>query len=175
MGKEKRMIKIPFETERLILRPLQYEDTALIVQLNSDPEVMKYIGDPDDSFENADNFVKKRVDGYAEKEGLGIFVASLKDSEEDIGWFCLKNLDTTEEIEIGYRLLQAYWGKGYATEGAQYLVNHGFNKLHLQEIVGVTLPSNIPSQKVLEKVGLTYVGIGHYYGFDLSYFKRSKS
>jgi len=164
-----------FETERLNLRPLAKTDVELIVALNSDPEVMKYIGEPDDSYDNAKNYVEMRVDGYADQDGLGIFVAEAKDTGEAIGWFCLKNLDDTEEIEIGYRLLRKDWGKGYATEGARCLVDFGFKELQLKEIVGVTLPTNTPSQHVLKKIGLQYEGIGRYYGFDLSYFKCKNS
>lgn len=162
-----------FETQRLILRPLAKTDVDLIVQLNSDPAVMAYIGAPDTSYENAKNYVEMRVDGYADKPGLGIFVAELKSDGQPIGWFCLKNLGDTEEIEIGYRLLKEHWGKGYATEGAEFLLQFGFEELKLKEIVGVTLPSNIPSKRVLEKIGLQYVGVASYYGFDLSYFKRT--
>jgi len=160
-----------FETARLSLRPLALEDAELIRQLNADEEVMKYIGEPDDSYENALAYTRLRVEGYADKDGLGIFVATLKDDDQPVGWFCLKNLDDTEEIEIGYRLLREAWGNGYATEGAKCLLQFGLEELELKEIVGVTLPANIPSQRVLEKIGLEYVGIASYYGFDLSYFK----
>ncbi len=163
-----------FETERLSLRKLAKTDVDLIVTLNADPEVMKYIGETDDSYENAKNYVEMRVDGYADKDGLGIFVATEKTSGENIGWICLKQLDDTDEIEIGFRLLTKYWGKGYATEGARCLLEFGFNTLGLEEIAGVTLPTNTPSQSVLKKIGLEYVGIAPYYGFDLSYFKRKK-
>lgn len=168
------MPKNNFQTARLFLRKLEKTDVQLILQLNSDPDVMQYIGEVDDSFKNAKDYVEMRVDTYANKEGLGIFVAKEKESGEDIGWFCLKQLDDTAEIEIGYRLLKKFWGRGYATEGARCLVEFGFEVLGLQEIVGVTLPTNIPSQQVLKKIGLQYVGIAPYYGFDLSYFRRRK-
>jgi len=168
------MPKNNFETERLSLRKLAKTDVDLIVALNSDPEVMKYIGEPDDSFENAKKYVEMRVDGYADKDGLGIFIATEKDSDAEIGWICLKQLDDTEEIEIGFRLLKKYWGKGYATEGAKCLLEFGFEELGLEEIAGVTLPTNTPSQQVLKKIGLEYIGIASYYGFDLSYFKQKK-
>lgn len=167
-------MRYTFETERLFLRKLEKTDVDIIVALNSDPDVMKYIGDTDDSYENAKDYVEMRVDGYADKDGLGIFIATEKESGEAIGWFCLKQLDDTEEIEIGYRLLTKYWGRGYATEGARCLIEFGFDELQLEEIVGVTLPSNIPSQHVLKKIGLEYVGLGMYYGYELSYFRKKK-
>lgn len=160
-----------FETKRLILRPLNHDDVSLIVALNSDPDVMKYIGNPNASVVRAREYVENRVEQYKDRPGLGIFVAQIKTTKEEIGWFCLKNLDETTEIEIGYRLLKKFWGKGFATEGAERLLNNGFENLNLKEVVGVTLPDNKASQRVLEKIGLKYEGVGHYYGNDLNYFK----
>lgn len=164
-----------FETERLSLRKLRKDDVDLIVQLNSDPEVMKYIGEPDSSVDNARDYVEMRVDGYAKLDGLGIFVAEDKSLQVPIGWFCLKYLDDTKEIEIGFRLLKEFWGQGFATEGAKHLLDHGFRNLGLEEIVGVALPSNLPSRNVLTKIGLEYIGLENYYGFELSYFKKRNS
>jgi RimJ/RimL family protein N-acetyltransferase len=163
-----------FETERLLLRKLQKDDVDLIVKLNSDPDVMKYIGEPDPSIENAQKYVNKRVDGYLDKDGLGIFVAETKTTGEIIGWFCLKYIDDTEEVEIGFRLHKKYWNMGFATEGATCLTDFGFNELKLSEIVGIALPENKASQHVLIKIGLEYIGVAHYYGFKLSYFKKIK-
>ncbi|MFT5383546.1 MAG: ribosomal-protein-alanine N-acetyltransferase, partial [Saprospiraceae bacterium] len=167
------MAKNNFETERLILRKLRKEDVDLIYELNADPEVMKYFGEPDSSYENAKKYVDMRVHGYADKDGLGIFVANIKNTGKPIGWFCLKYIDGTEEVEIGFRLLKKYWDQGLATEGATCLVNFGFKELGLNEIVGVSKPENKASQQVLKKVGLAYVGIARYYDLDLSYFKKS--
>lgn len=162
-----------FRTERLYLRKLTRADAPLIRALNSDAEVMKYIGPPDNSLRNAQDYVDMRVNGYADKDGLGIFVAERLDNQEPIGWFCLKYLDDTDEIEIGYRLLREHWGIGYATEGSKCLLVHGFENLKLKEIVGVTMPANIPSQKVLLKLGLEKAGVARYYGNELLYFRKS--
>ncbi len=162
-----------FRTERLYLRKLTRADAPLIRALNSDAEVMKYIGPPDNSLQNAQDYVDMRVEKYADKEGLGIFVAERLDNQKSIGWFCLKYLDDTDEIEIGYRLLREHWGIGYATEGSKCLLVHGFENLKLKEIVGVTMPANIPSQKVLLKLGLERAGVARYYGHELFYFRKS--
>ncbi len=160
------------ETQRLTLRKLEKTDVDLIVQLNSDPEVMKYIGAPDSSRINAIKYVNLRVDGYAEQEDLGLFVGKLKQTGVEIGWFCLKYIDGTKEIEIGFRLHKAFWGQGFATEGATALMEIGFTKLGLKEIVGIVLPENKASQQVLKKLGLKYIGPGNYNGFDLAYYKK---
>ncbi len=168
------------KTERLLLRKLKVSDASLIQLLNSNKEVMQFIGPTEDSLEKAQAYVDLRVAQYEDRPGFGIFVAELADTDSEIseqekksiGWFCLKNLDDSDLIEIGYRLLPEYWNRGFATEGAQALVDHGFGQLGLQEIVGVTLPTNLASQAVLQKVGLSYVGLDRYYGHELSFFRR---
>ena len=64
-----------------------------------------------------------------------------------------------------------FWGKGYATEMASVVRDYGFQKLELPTIVGITLPENIASQRVLEKIGLTYRKQAHYYGVDVSLYQ----
>lgn len=170
-------------TARLHLRKLRTSDASLIQALNSNAEVMHYIGPVERDLAKAQAYVDLRVAQYADRPGLGIFVAELaqgasENSEykkETIGWFCLKNLDDTDEIEVGYRLLPQFWNKGYATEGAKALVDHGFNRLGLTEIVGVVLPTNLASKAVLQKTGLSYVGLKTYYGHELDYFMRQKT
>ncbi len=93
---------------------------------------------------------------------------------EFIGWFCLKHLDDTNEIEIGYRLLKEYWGKGYATEMSDKIIEYGFEIMKLNVIVGITQPGNMASQKVLKKVGLLYIKDAFYYNTHVKYFSISK-
>jgi RimJ/RimL family protein N-acetyltransferase len=167
-------------TSRLRLRKLQPADASLIQQLNSDPEVMRFIGPVETGLEKAQAYTDLRVAQYRDRPGLGIFVAELAGTasetseykKENIGWFCLKSLEETEEVEVGYRLLPKYWNQGYATEGAKAMLNQGFRALGLDKIVGVTLPTNLASQAILKKVGMVYVGIKTYYGHELCYFRR---
>jgi len=67
------------------------------------------------------------------------------------------------EIEVGYHLARAFWGRGYATEAARACVRFGFEQLNLERIVAVVQPANVASRRVLEKCGLTYTGMGYYY------------
>ena len=91
---------------------------------------------------------------YKEYPGLGIWPAFLRDNASYIGWFCLKPMGTSQEIEIGFRLLPAYWSKGYATEGGQALLNYAFAQLKLNEVQAKVAVDNTASIRVLEKLGL---------------------
>ncbi len=81
----------------------------------------------------------------------------------------------TVEVEIGYRLPQSAWGKGYATEGAAALLRYGFETVGLDRIIGLTYPANKPSQRVLEKIGMKYQGMGHYFDLDLRYYVAERA
>ena len=67
------------------------------------------------------------------------------------------------EIEVGYHLARAFWGRGYATEAARACLRYGFEQLKLERIVAVVRPENVASRRVLEKSGLSYTGMGYHY------------
>ena len=75
----------------------------------------------------------------------------------------------------GYRLLPDAWGRGFATEGARALLNHGFQTLGLYRIIGLTHPDNAASQRVLQKAGLRDAGWGRYYERNLRVFVAERS
>ncbi|MDE3110474.1 MAG: GNAT family N-acetyltransferase, partial [Acidobacteriota bacterium] len=85
------------------------------------------------------------------------------DTGEFIGFIGLDRMDFVipgvpqPAVEIGWRLARAHWGKGLATEGARAVVQFGFGTLHLEEIVAITVPANIRSRRVMEKIGMTHV------------------
>ncbi|MBI3518632.1 MAG: GNAT family N-acetyltransferase, partial [Bacteroidetes bacterium] len=103
---------IIIETPRLLLREKVVEDAPFFFDLNSDPLVTKYTGDP--PFENvqeAENIVRYVINQY-QKNGYGRWAVIEKDTGELLGWCGLKYHDDTQETDIGYRFMQKYWGKG---------------------------------------------------------------
>jgi RimJ/RimL family protein N-acetyltransferase len=94
-----------------------------------------------------------------------------RDTGRYIGWFTLKYIPDTVEVEVGYRLLRNAWGRGFATEGARELVRYGFDDLGLHRIVGLTHRDNAASQRVLQKAGLRPAGWGRHYGQRLRVFE----
>ena len=169
-------MKSVFETKKLIIRQLAHEDAKMIYILHNDPDVMKYISTNNSEEISLDECISTVVywqNYYIEHPGLGIWAAQAKTSGDFIGWVALKDLDKTEDIEIGYRLLKEHWGKGYATEASIALVEYAFNVLKLSKIFAVALPENKASRNVLKKAGLKYVGIKKCYNADVVFYELS--
>ena len=151
-------MKIHLETERLTLREFTLDDIESLVDLDSDPDVMRYITDgrPQNEAHQRDFLEKIRV-GDAQHPGFGFFAALEKLNLEFAGWFHYRpDRGAPEYMEIGYRLKKSAWGRGLATEGSRALIDQGFS-------VGVTLVSgramkaNQASVHVLQKLGLKIV------------------
>ena len=163
------------ETMRLDFRQFVPEDYDDLFRLGSDPKVMRYIGTGKPLSHEGVARVMGRILGYdALYPDLGYWYASRRDSGAFIGWFSLKYAGKSPDIEVGYWLLPDAWGHGFATEGAQALVDYGFDDLHLDRIIGVTHRDNKASQKVLMKAGLEDVGWGRYYDQRLRLFAAER-
>ncbi len=165
------MTAVILESERLYLKQFTDNDVDNLYRLNSDADVMKYIGPPITDR----HIIEKRLRGiaeyYAKHPGLGVWAGFEKASDKFIGFYELAHLDNTAEIEVGYRLLNEFWGKGYATEMTKVLIDYGFTTVGLDKIVGISHHGNIPSQNVLLKSGLKYIKDAFYYNLDVKYFE----
>jgi [ribosomal protein S5]-alanine N-acetyltransferase len=144
------------ETERLYLREFVLSDAQLLIDLNDNPNVVRYTGDgPVESLEKARDILQNTIfPQYPNK--LGRWAVHLKTDDTFIGWSGLKYIEQLNEIDLGYRFFEQHWGKGYATESAKAILAYGFNALNLQEIVGRAAIDNVNSVKVLEKVGMKF-------------------
>lgn len=159
------------ETERLVLRRYESDDLDRLDRLNSNVEVMRYIGDGSlRSREQSQAAIVRTRRNYDIFPGLGFWVAEEKPTRKFAGVFALFYVPKTVEVEVGYRLAKSAWGRGLATEGASALVRYGILELGLERVVGLTHPDNAASQNVLMKSGLERRGMGHYYDRDLCYF-----
>jgi RimJ/RimL family protein N-acetyltransferase len=147
---------IILETNRLLLRTFTIEDASLIYELNLNPDVTRYTGDPVKDLHHAAEILKKVILPQYTLYNHGRWAVHIKERMEFIGWCGLKTRPERKEIDLGYRFLKTAWGKGYATEAAFACIKYGFEKLSLQRIVGRAMPENIGSLRVLEKCGMTY-------------------
>jgi RimJ/RimL family protein N-acetyltransferase len=151
----------PFvQTERLTLRRFTVDDADLLIELDSEPAVMRYLtgGQPTEPTVVRELHLPSILGGYERWGGkFGLFAAYEKDSGAFIGWFCLRpeRGGPMDEVELGYRLRQEAWGKGYATEGSRALLGKAFSELDVRLVWGATMFANLPSQSVMEKVGMT--------------------
>jgi RimJ/RimL family protein N-acetyltransferase len=161
-------MKVFLETERLLLRQFTADDVDNLVELNNDPDVVRFTPNAGESPDRATIQTKAlpRYFAYYEKgEGLGFWAATEKSTQAFIGWFFLRPaidasyfdpaLANPSDIELGYRLRKAAWGKGYATEGVKALLLKGFSELGIQRVTAAALSANVASVRVLEKAGLS--------------------
>src|SRR5437016_752868 len=106
---------VVLETERLILRRYVEDDAEAVYELNRDPEVIRYTGDRGlASIEEARAMLRGRTLADYEKYGFGRWACVHKEEDKVIGFAGLKFLEDLQEVDIGYRLMRAYWGRGLA-------------------------------------------------------------
>jgi [ribosomal protein S5]-alanine N-acetyltransferase len=151
---------IILQTPRLILRQFTEADAPLVLSLNIDPEIVKYLHEPtlttvEDAAEILHDIILPQY-----KNNLGRWAIHTKDNMDFIGWCGLKYRLDLDEIDLGYRLMQKSWGKGFATEAAQHTLAYGFNPLNLKLITGRAHIENLASIKVLEKIGMNFISEG---------------
>ena len=158
---------IVMETKRLVLKPIALSHFDDLVALRSDPEVMKYVGDGlTQTKEQVLDFINYGVDYFA-KYGLDFFSVFKKETGEFVGQAGLFHVGfniNQPDIELAYRLHKKYWNRGYATELAKALIYYGFNKLSLPKIIATVRPENVGSRRVMEKAGMSYMGIVDFRG-----------
>ena len=145
------------ETERLILRQLTTDDAEFILELLNDPSFIRNIGDRNvRTSEDACSYILNGpVASYA-KNGFGLYLVLLKETQEPIGMCGLIKREGLEDVDIGYALLPRYWSKGYAVEAARATKEYGKDVIGLKRIVAIVDPVNEDSIRVLEKIGLHY-------------------
>ena len=148
---------IIFTTPRLILRRFTEADASLIYELNSQPEVVRYVHEPTLQNEAHARQIIRDIILPQYNNNLGRWAIHTKEDDQFIGWCGLKYLEEQDEIDLGYRLHPFAWGRGYATEAAKHTLDHGFTQLHLKEIVGKAHAENTGSINVLQKIGMQFI------------------
>ena len=148
---------IVFETERLILRRLSTDDAEFILGLLNEPSFLRYIGDKGvRNLDDARHYILTGpVESY-ERNGFGLYLVELKEARLPIGMCGLVKRDGLTDADVGFAFLPAYWSKGYAVESASAVLAYAREVLALKRILGITLPDNQSSIKVLKKIGLSF-------------------
>jgi RimJ/RimL family protein N-acetyltransferase len=161
------------ETDRIILRPMKKEDVEPIFAMRSDADVMRFIRAPAIKRGEAENWINLVSSRWAD-EKIGFCSVIEKQSGKFLGWCGLWRLPETDEIEVGYAIAKEFWRKGYAVEAAEALLKYGFEKLNLNKIVAVAFPENKASQRVMEKLGMSYDYTGEFYECDLVHYSITR-
>lgn len=151
--------KYVFESERLGFRRWQRSDHDPFAMMNRNPEVMKYFPKLLTRLES-DQLIQ-RFEEHFEQHGFGLWAVEVKETEEFIGFIGFQtvhlDIDFAPAIEIGWRLNQPFWKKGYAAEGASACLRYGFSQFDFQEICSFTAVLNRSSINVMHKIGLDRV------------------
>jgi RimJ/RimL family protein N-acetyltransferase len=148
-------------TERLLLRSFTPADLDNLYALDSDPAVMRFINGgiptPRDVIRN--QTLPRFLRPDEQFAGYDFWAAIERSTGTFLGWFEFRPREAgqTDAVELGYRLRQEAWGKGYGTEGARALIRKGFTELGVRRVVASTYQDNIGSQRVMQKSGMTLV------------------
>ncbi|MEV1243790.1 GNAT family N-acetyltransferase [Nonomuraea sp. NPDC050022] len=143
-------------TDRLTLRRWRDSDLEPWAAMNADPEVRQHLGDLL-TREQSDASVA-RFQAEFDQRGYGWWAVEVRTTGEFIGFAGLDQVDDGMPftgVEIGWRLARSAWGQGYATEAALTVLAHGFDTLELPEILAVTTATNLRSQAVMRRIGMT--------------------
>lgn len=163
-------------TPRLRLEPFSPRYLSQLNAMNNEPEVMRYLGgDIPEPLEKTREGIT-RVQKRWMKHGFGWWVVIEKASDTLIGAACLQHLAHQEDadLEIGWRLLPQHQGKGYATEAGQAAIDYGFHTIGVDLLKAVTLPENIKSQKVMQRLGMRYIGEETHYDQNCTTYEIRK-
>ncbi len=146
-------MRATIETSRLILRPFESRDAEAAFVWFGDPVVMRFAPTgPDTSLEQT----KARLTNYQEHQathGFSKWIILDRSLGCAIGDSGLLELREYGWIDLGFRLVQPYWGKGLATEAASAWIHAAFHDLHLDRLTALVHPENCPSIRILEKLG----------------------
>lgn len=149
---------VALRTERLLLHRWRDGDRAPFAELNADPEVMEHFPAPLTAAES--DAMVARIEATFDDRGFGLWAVEVTATGAFTGfvglWPVGFDAHFTPAVEVGWRLARAHWGRGYATEAARAATADGFGRLGLAEIVSFTAVVNLPSQRVMERLGMTH-------------------
>jgi ribosomal-protein-alanine N-acetyltransferase len=145
------------DTDRLRLRGWRASDLAPFAALNADPEVMEHF--PATLDRAASDALVTRIEAQFAERGFGLWALEVRATARFVGFTGLAwqafPAHFTPAVEVGWRLERAAWGHGFATEAARAALAHGFDVVGLEEIVSMTARTNVRSQRVMERIGMT--------------------
>lgn len=154
------------ETPRLILQTWSIDDLHPALEIFRDADVMRYIGSGEPFTLDRTREFLIWVEKYQAENGFCRWKVIESSSGQIIGSCGFARPEGLRDIELGYVMRRASWGKGFATEAAEACMHHGFNNLRFREIIALTDPENTASRRVLEKIGFRERGNEIYKGHN---------
>jgi RimJ/RimL family protein N-acetyltransferase len=154
-------MNIKIETNRLILRPLELTDAESFFKMDSNPAVHKYLWNkPVENIDETIKVIQFVQQQYADNQ-IGRFAVVLKETNQFMGWAGIKfNTEIVNNkqnfYDIGYRLDEEFWGKGYATEASFAWLKYGFETMKIEKMDAAAHNDNIASNKILQNIGMNF-------------------
>ncbi|MBS1706270.1 MAG: GNAT family N-acetyltransferase [Armatimonadetes bacterium] len=166
-----------FSTERLIIRPWTTEDADDFFRIYGDPDVTVWLNaEPKSSPVECRDTIKILIERGETMDRYGYWAMELGETRRAIGSLILKRLPNVERFEIGWHLAQDCWGNGFATEAAQAGLAYGFTNWNLDCIEAITLPHNLRSRAVMERLGMTFQGFtNEFHNLELALYSIERS
>jgi RimJ/RimL family protein N-acetyltransferase len=160
------------QTSRIRLVPLADEHLEHEVELDADPEVMRFLNHGPRTRAEVEDLHKRRLAAAGQAPGLGFWAGFVADADNPdagifVGWWILEPPQRDDQgavegqAELGYRLLRRFWRQGMASEGVRELIRHGFADLGLHRIFAETMAVNAASRATMASVGMRYVRTFH--------------
>jgi len=174
------------ETDNLVLGPRTMADFALCLAMDSDPDVLAYIGDLPASFDEYKEYLACRITrsypaglgywSFRAKSDTGQILGGQIQGGQFLGWVSLVPVDDNDpasDVEIGWRVAKHAWGNGYATEAASAMLRHAFRNVGLKRVIATIDPGNDRSFRVAEKTGMVFVGRDEYFGKPCRIYEKT--
>ncbi|HSY26720.1 MAG TPA: GNAT family N-acetyltransferase [Burkholderiaceae bacterium] len=167
---------ITLTTQRLRLEPCNDSHLEGLFAINRDPDVMRYITGKPDTRDDTQEMIE-RVKARWIEYGLSWWCFIELATGEIIGAGCIQYLgrDRANPLEIGWRLRKDKWHQGFASEAANCMARHAFETVGANRLCAVCDPENTNSSRVMERLGMRYQGIEHWYDLDLALYSMMRS
>ncbi len=156
-----------FESERLNYRPIEISDAKALFEMDNNPNVHLFLGnEPVKTIDEVFDYIKNIQNQYI-KNGIGRFAIAIKKNNEVIGWAGIKFITEPENnhvnfYDLGYRLQEKHWKKGFALEAAKAWLEYGFEVMKIKKMYASAHVDNIGSNKILQKIGMKENGQFYY-------------
>ena len=148
------------ETNRLVIREVEFDDAPFMLDLLNQPSFIQFIGDRGvKTLEDARNYIEERALASYEKNGFGPFAVVLKSRRDVIGIVSLLDRDELDDVDLGFAFHPDFWRQGFASEASTAVMDFAFSELGLERLIAATQNDNIGSIRTLEKLGFAQDGL----------------
>jgi RimJ/RimL family protein N-acetyltransferase len=164
------------ETARLRLEPFAIKHLDGLLVMNSDPKVRRYIPGPEATRESTEASIH-RVQARWAQYGYSWWSFIERETGDLVGAGCIQHVANIPEhpLEIGWRLVPAKWGKGYASEAARAMAAFAFETVGTETLLAVAIPENMASRRVMERLGMRYRGLEPWYEEELATYELTQT